>query len=221
MQLRELSEHRDAVLEEERKRIARELHEELGQVLTALRLTISMLRVEYGATMPVLKERSHAMTELVDRAIHSMREVVTTLRPSVLDAGVMAALEWLVQDMRKHTGLECTLVTSERIVLSRDRSLGLFRIVQEALTNAVRHARASQADVDIERVGAQWFVRIQDNGVGFDPDAPRSAKSFGLLGMRERAHALDGELSITSAPGQGTQVRMVFPVHESDSEADL
>lgn len=221
MQLRELSEHRDAVLEEERKRIARELHEELGQVLTALRLTISMLRVEYGATMPILKERSHAMTELVDRAIHSMREVVTTLRPSVLDAGVMAALEWLVQDMRKHTGLECTLVASERIVLSRDRSLGLFRIVQEALTNAVRHARASQADVDIERVGAQWFVRIQDNGVGFDPDAPRSAKSFGLLGMRERAHALDGELSITSAPGQGTQVRMVFPVHESDSEAGL
>lgn len=217
MQLRELSEHRDAVLEEERKRIARELHEELGQVLTALRLMISMLRVEYGVTLPALNERSHGMTELVDRAIRSMREVVTTLRPSALDAGIMAALEWLVQDVRKHTGLECRLEVSEPIALSRDRSLGVFRIAQEVLTNAVRHARALHVDVHIARIDAHWKIRIQDNGVGFDPNAPRSAKSFGLLGLRERAHALEGELTIVSAPGQGTQVCIVFPVLDSDT----
>lgn len=220
-QLRELSEHRDAVLEEERKRIARELHEELGQVLTGLRLTISMLRVEYGVALPELKDRSHAMTALVDRAIRSMREVVTTLRPSVLDAGIMAALEWLVQDIRQHTGLECRLMADERIVLSRDRSLALFRIVQEALTNAVRHASARHVDVRIECANGRWIITVQDNGVGFDPDAPRRTKGFGLLGMRERARLLDADLTISSTPNQGTRLCMVFPILEADMDGAL
>ncbi len=220
-QLRELSVHQDAVLEEERKRIARELHEELGQVLTGLRLTISTLRVEYGVALPALKERSHAMTALVDRAIRSMREVVTTLRPSVLDAGIMAALEWLVQDIRQHTGLECRLMASERMVLSRDRSLALFRIVQEALTNAVRHANARHVDVRLENANTRWIITVQDDGVGFDPDAPRSGKSFGLLGMRERARLLDADLTISSTPSQGTRLRMAFPMQQANMDGDL
>jgi PAS domain S-box-containing protein len=209
---RELGFRREAAREEERKAIARELHDELGQLLSALRFEVSLLRMRFGGTDPGIAERAASMLALVDSVIRMQRDLVSSLRPAVLDLGVAAALEWLVGEFRERSSIDCRLQISEsQIELDAEQTTVVFRIVQESLTNVARHAKARHVEVAVRRVVAGYQVSIADDGRGFDLGATRDHKSMGLLGLQDRAQMLGGRLEIDSAPGQGCRVRVSFP----------
>lgn len=211
--LRELAAQSEAVREEERKHIAREVHDELGQVLTALRMDLFLLGLNLGAQSSVVSEKIQSMKGLVDRAIHGVRNVAGNLRPSALDVGLVAAIEWQCAEFVKHTGTACEFHSTESTVgLDETRSVVVFRMVQESLTNITRYAQASRVDVRMTRDGHSLRLEIRDNGKGFDPVAVAKKKSYGLLGMRERAIALGGELEIISAADQGTLIVVLIPL---------
>jgi len=219
--LRELAADDEATRELERKHIAREIHDELGQTLTALRMDVSLLRIRFGANDPALMEKVQSMTDLVDRAIQSVRDVAANLRPAVLDMGIVSALEWLCDEFTEHTGVPCALQTAaEFFALDEARAIVVFRIVQESLTNAAKYAEAGKVDVILEQRGGDLSVVVVDNGKGFDPTIRTSRKSFGLLGMRERAIALGGDVDIISVPGQGTSISVLIPMEIQDLRHD-
>ncbi|WP_338524831.1 PAS domain S-box protein [Pseudomonas batumici] len=211
-QLRQLSSHRETTREEERKRIAREVHDELGQQLTALRMDISLLRLQFGNDHPLLVERVQALMVRVDETIQVVRNVATSLRPSALDMGLTPALEWLVSEFSENTGIYCRLrAPSARLELDDERATATFRVIQESLTNIARHAQASRVDIHLERCSEHVLIEVRDNGKGFDPQQlPKG--TLGMLGMRERGHMLGGAVTIDSAPGQGTRVRVRIPL---------
>jgi PAS domain S-box-containing protein len=210
-ELRELAARQHTMREEERKHIARELHDELGQFLTALRMKVSLLRVHFGGDNPGLVEHAKSMTELVDRNIEVVRHVATSLRPAALDMGIESALEWLVDEFARHVGIACTLDVADRDVVLDDMSgTTIFRIVQESLTNVARHAGAGRVAVTLDSEAHFCRVTVRDDGRGFDPARSRKT-SLGLLGMRERVLAVGGELDIDSAPGQGTALTVRVP----------
>ena len=210
-EVRELAAHRESVREDERKHIARELHDELGQSLTALRMRAALLRVRYGAQLPGMNEQVRELTELVDRSISVVRNVATTLRPTVLDLGIGSALEWLVDEFRKHSGLDCSLT----LALDEDgpdeqQAIALFRIVQESLTNIARHAEATETTVTLACSAQLCALRIIDDGRGFDTTQLKP-HAFGLLGIRERVLSLDGQVSMVSSPGGPTCIEVILP----------
>ncbi|WP_136415246.1 PAS domain S-box protein [Herbaspirillum sp. ST 5-3] len=210
--LRELSAHMESVREEERKRIAREVHDELGQSLTALRMDVSMLRLNFGWQNPQLLDRIQSMTELVDRTIRIVRHVTSTLRPAALDLGLTAAIEWLVEDFIGRTGIVCMLNTDGyEVVLDDSRATALFRIVQESLMNVVKHAEASKVEISIKEEPDHVCIEVADNGKGFASESSQKPGSFGLIGIRERALMIGGTLEIHSVPGQGTRVWICIP----------
>ncbi|MGE5493314.1 MAG: PAS domain S-box protein [Actinomycetota bacterium] len=206
--LQELTAHREEVREEERRRIARNLHEELGQLLGSLRMGLSVQRV--WTDPAAFRERLPALLSQVDLVIDGLREAVAELRPNPLNMGIIPALEWLVLDFSKNQGIECTFHGIEGIDLGDPRATALFRIVQESLGNVARHSGADRAEVFLEREGTDLVLRVRDKGKGFDPLAPRP-KTFGLLGIWERSVMLGGHLDIRSAPGQGTEIILRFP----------
>jgi signal transduction histidine kinase len=211
-EVRELGAHRESAREDERKHIARELHDELGQSLTALRMQAALLRVRFGAEVPGLNEQVRNMTELVDRTIGVVRNVATTLRPSVLDLGIGSALEWLVDEFRKHSGVDCSLTLAlDEGQLSEQQAIAVFRIVQESLTNVARHAGASEAAVTLGCSGRHCELRVEDDGCGFDMTGMRP-HAFGLLGIRERALSLSGQVTVSSRPGERTRIVVVLPL---------
>lgn len=217
--LRELSAHMESVREEERKRIAREVHDELGQALTALRMDVSMLRLGFAGQSPQLAERIQSMKELVDRTIQIVRHVTSTLRPAALDLGLTAAIEWLVEDFVRRVGIACELNTDGcEIVLDDSRSTALFRIVQESLMNVVKHAEASRVEVSIWQQPGYVCIEVRDNGKGFTPEASRKRGSFGLVGMRERTLMIGGKLDISSVTGEGTRVTVCVPFEPDESD---
>ena len=218
--LRDMAAQSEAVREHERKSIAREVHDELGQVLTALRMDLTFLDMRYGAELPELQAKFHDMRGLVDRAIQGVRNVATNLRPAALDMGLIPAIEWLCGEFRRNTGIACDFDTGgsgSGIGLPEDRAIGLFRIVQESLTNVARYAQAHHARVSLLRApdGDALQLQVHDDGRGFDPAQAASGKSFGLLGMQERAMALGGALEVQSAPGQGTCIRAIIPLYHA------
>lgn len=211
--LRDLSAHLESVREEERKRIAREIHDELGQTLTALRMDVSLARLAFGESDPKLLVQLQSMTELVDRTISTVRHVTSSLRPGALDLGIVAALEWLVEEFIDHAGIPCELVLGDgEINLDELTATAIFRIVQESLTNIARHAEASQVEIIVTRSLGDLCFEVRDNGTGFDRNAVPNAKSFGLVGMRERVAMLNGKLELDSEPGRGTRIRVCVPV---------
>ncbi|MBT9505126.1 response regulator [Rhodoferax sp.] len=211
--LRALAAQNEAAREGERKHIAREVHDELGQVLTALRMDISLLGLRFGALDPALAAKVLSMKGLADRAIEGVRNVARNLRPSALDMGFLAAIEWLCAEFSERTGVPCLINTTEHgVELDEARAVVVFRIVQESLTNIARYANASQVNVHIARSSDALCVEVADNGQGFHVPEVTGKKSFGLLGMRERALALGGRLDIRSAPGQGTLVNLSIPL---------
>jgi len=210
-ELRGLAARIETVREEERKRIAGDLHDELGQYLTALRMGIAVLRMQAAKHDEAVAEKAGGLSTLVDKTIEVMRDIAASLRPAPLDMGLVSALEWLVTEFTKHTGIPCRLDSREEdIALDDARSTAVFRMVQESLTNVARHAEASRVDIRIVHRDRDYFLEIADDGKGFDPSRTKK-KSFGLVGMRERAAMLDGEVSISSAPGHGTTVGIRIP----------
>ncbi|MGV2289371.1 PAS domain S-box protein [Trinickia sp. YCB016] len=210
--LRELASRRETAREDERKRIARELHDELGQHLTALRLGASAVRMQFGQDNPALAEHMQTMLALTDETMQVVRDVVASLRPAVLDAGIGAALEWLAAEFSRNARIPCRLCAPQTsVVLSEERATALFRIVQEALTNVARHADATEVCITLERRGGECFLEVRDDGRGFDPEAPHR-KSFGLAGMKERVLMLGGEIAVVSSPNRGTAINVRVPV---------
>ncbi|OJW95052.1 PAS domain S-box protein [Thiobacillus sp. 65-1402] len=211
--LRELSAHLESVREEERKRIAREIHDELGQTLTALRMDVSLARLGFGEANPQLMARLQSMKQLVDRTIKTARHVTSSLRPGALDLGIVAALEWLVEEFIEYAGIPCELVLGDGdITLDEFTATAVFRIVQESLTNIARHAEATQVEIVVTRTEGQLCFEVSDNGKGFDPHAEASRKSFGLVGIRERVAMMEGDFELASEPERGTRIRVCVPV---------
>lgn len=214
--LREMAAQGEAMREYERKNIAREVHDELGQVLTALRMDLTFTEMRHGGSSSELTDKLREMRGLVDRAIQGVRNVAANLRPAALDMGLVPAIEWLCSELTRHAAIPCEFRGSPLSVeLPEDRAIGLFRIVQESLTNITRYARASRVLVTLQEQGDELVLEVVDDGQGFDPVQVRSRRSFGLLGMEERALALGGRVDIRSAPDQGTRVRVGVPLHQA------
>lgn len=209
-QLRDLTAHLESVREEEKARIAREVHDELGQMLTVLKLETSMCELAYAQLDPGLQERLNSMKKLIAQLFQLVRDVATALRPPILDAGIGSAIEWQARRFETRTQIPCLVQVPEHLpALSDGKAIGLFRILQEALTNVMRHAQAHTVDIQLIDDGVRLSLSIIDDGVGFDPRLPSA--SFGLVGMRERVLMLGGDLQLDSAPGEGTQLRVSIP----------
>ncbi len=211
--LRELSAHHDSVREGERAHIAREIHDEMGQALTALKMDLSVLGLESAKTAPRIAKRVQELKGRVDAMIQVVRNVATALRPAALDLGILPGIEWLVDEFQKRSGIACHVtVENSEIDLAEDRGIVLFRILQESLTNISRHAQARNVDISLRSDATHIRLDVKDDGRGFDTEAAGKKKTFGLLGIRERVIMLHGSLSITSVPGEGTQVSVSIPV---------
>lgn len=212
--LRSLATDSEEALEQEKKFIARELHDELGQLLTALRIEIGLFKMDFSEQVPELNESSEKMLAILDRAVISMRGVVSDLRPIALDIGLVAALEWLHKDFTKMFRIPCVLTCNANIPpLSESKTTVIYRITQELLTNVAKHARASLVHINLYADGDCLQLLVQDNGVGFDINTERDHLCFGLLGLHERALSLHGEVLIDSAPGKGCCVTIDIPLN--------
>lgn len=215
-QLRELGAYMEAVREEERKRIALEIHDELGQLLTALKMDVALVKMRL-AESPELLTKVTDMRELVERTILMVRNVTNHLRPAALNFGLASALEWLAEDFSKRTGMPCQfLMNAGEPILCDTHATAVFRVVQESLTNVARHARATRVHVSVTRGDHGYELHVSDNGCGFDPAAPRKRDAYGLLGMSERARLIGASLQVDSAPGAGTVVSISIPIHHGE-----
>jgi PAS domain S-box-containing protein len=215
--LRELSASQVEAREEERQRIARELHDELGQRLTALKLELATL--ERADSARNRAERTQAMMEMVDDTVAATRRIAMDLRPLMLDdLGLSAAIEWLARDFERHTGLHVTLrLAPIQDLIDNRTATTLYRIVQEALTNCTRHARANAALVTIAPESEGVLLTVIDDGDGFPTVPPQSPRgSFGLIGIRERVYMLGGKLSVSNMPGGGARLMVQLPKGEAD-----
>ncbi|MAY75187.1 PAS domain S-box protein [Pseudomonas sp. NPDC047963] len=209
--LRDLASRRENAREEERKLIAREIHDELGQHLTALRMGISMLRLQFGTREPGLIAPVERLMQLCDGTIQVVRDLATQLRPAALNMGLVAALEWLVDQFQRNTGLSCALdLPCQKVELDDTRATAAFRVAQEALTNVARHALASRITITLQLREGSFLLEIHDNGQGFDP-RQAAGRSLGLSGLHERGLTLGGQVIVFSHPGQGTTVQALFP----------
>jgi signal transduction histidine kinase len=198
--------------------IAREIHDELGQALTGLKMDLSSvqntLRKQGAGGLERCTERTTSMSKLIDATIQTVRRIATDLRPGILDdLGLVAAIEWQAQDFQKRTGIKCKLAPGvEDLELDPDRSTAAFRIFQETLTNVARHSLATEVDVSLSHCADSVVLEIKDNGKGIKEADISGARSLGLLGMRERAHLLGGELKVSGTPGEGTTVIVRIPL---------
>jgi len=212
-ELRELASYQERIKEDERKRIAREIHDELGQNLLALRIDIAMLHARTGTTHPKLNKKVHGVLDQIDSTMKSMRAIINNLRPTVLDLGLNAAIEWQVKEFQRRTGITCELDMPEaELAMDDGRATALFRILQESLNNVFRHARATKARIELYDKGDRLFMRIAGNGIGIFPGCRRKSNSFGLVGIKERISTLGGELDIDTAPDSGTTLTVSIPL---------
>ena len=217
-QLRELSAHLESVREEEKARIAREVHDELGQMLTVLKLETSMCELAYAELDPGLRDRLNSMKRLISQLFQLVRDVATALRPPILDAGIASAIEWQGQRFEARTQIPCLVDVPDNLpALSDARAIGMFRILQEALTNVMRHAQAHTVEISLTLEDDVMCMTIADDGVGFVQHQGRST-SFGLVGMRERVLMLGGRLELDSELGEGTTLRAYIPLHHVGQE---
>jgi signal transduction histidine kinase/ligand-binding sensor domain-containing protein len=209
-QIQQLSIHNTRSLEQERTRVARELHDEMAQQLAALRMEVSLLRRPSDSSPRSAELPIHALVARVDAIIRSIRELVTQLRPPALDGGLCAAIEWMSARFEQQSGIRCQLELEECAAFAdQDAATMAFRVVQESLTNVRRHAGATAVRIALKAQAGMASLEIIDDGVGFEAGHPQSG--YGLLGMRERVTALGGRLAITSVRGQGTVVRVTMP----------
>jgi len=221
-QLRGLSAHLQTVREEERTNIAREIHDELGQLLTVMKMDIALARKKLlssktdGSAEPVIADLI-GMSELADQTIRSVRRIATELRPEILDElGIKEAIEWEAQMFESRTGIKNELISDvPEIDIDREKATAVFRIYQETLTNVARHANANRITTIMEVRNNHLIIVIKDNGRGITASELSGAKSLGLLGMRERALIFGGEVAIAGEAGKGTTVTVSLPVGKS------
>jgi signal transduction histidine kinase len=215
LQLRKLSHSLQSIREDEKTRIAREVHDELGQMLTGLKMELSCFEKDLQTNPDCLQEKVQSMGGLIDTTINSVRRIATELRPQILDVcGLMDAIKWQAQDYQNRTGIKCKLNLAESDVkLDKKLSTSLFRVFQEALTNVARHAKATEIEISLQFEPDDLVMTIQDNGIGIDPEQLHNSDSLGLLGIRERINFWKGRLSINSEPHLGTTLKAHIPLH--------
>lgn len=205
--LLELTAHIEQAKEDERARIARELHDDLGGNLTAIKMALAMLSARLPDDQPGLLEKAAYVDDLVDRTIEAVHRISLDLRPSTLDLGLVAALEWQAREFEKQTGIAVVMRCPDGDVeLDPDHATALFRVYQEALTNIAKHAGATRVTVSLRRQRGHVTLSVCDNGRGLVPSDRLKPQSFGLRGMSERAAAMKGTLALSAAPGGGTMV---------------
>jgi signal transduction histidine kinase len=211
-QMRDFAAHVEAVLEDERTRVAREIHDELGQAMTALKIDLAWLQRQATRT-PAVRKKMKQMAADVDDTIQRVRRISTELRPAILDdLGLVAAIEWQLEQFRKHTRIRADFVSSDEIIsISRPTAAAIFRVVQEALTNVMRHARATRVSITLDQVPDTLLISILDNGVGMARTQGKDLKSLGIVGMRERITRLGGDFKLLSRPGKGTRLEISIP----------
>jgi len=213
-ELHELSAISQSALEQEKSRVARELHDEIGGSLTALKMDTAWVAERLPAAETAIAEKLAAMQKMLDHTVAATRRISSDLRPMMLDdLGLVPAAEWLVHDFQRRTGIACELaIAAAEIELPNERATTVYRILQESLTNITKHAGATQAEVTVEIESDTLILTVRDNGSGFDTAGPRAPRSFGLVGMRERVYLLGGEVRIESSPGKGTAVEARIPM---------
>jgi PAS domain S-box-containing protein len=218
-ELRSLSAHLEMTREKERKSLAREVHDEFGQILTALKIDLSSLAGACAGEQQLLLEKTKSMGELIDMAIETVRRISSELRPPLLDdLGLAVALEWQAREFEKRTQIKCVFSSEPKdIVLDQDRSTAVFRIFQEALTNVARHSNASRVEAALVKEDERIVLRISDNGRGIGKRHIADPKAFGIIGMKERARFLGGEVTVSGAPGKGTSVTVSIPFTDKES----
>jgi signal transduction histidine kinase len=214
--LRRLAAHAETIKESERKRIAREIHDDLGQNLLALRIEVDLLASRTNKRHPRLHTRAHWMLEQIDATIKSVRQIINDLRPHVLDLGLTAAVDWQIAEFQRRTGLACELVSHNHDLHVSDRcATTLFRILQESLTNVSRHARATKVRVELGVDPESISMTVSDNGIGLSKTGGQKPGSFGLVGIEERVRILGGKCIITSSANAGTTVHVSIPAADN------
>lgn len=212
--LRRLAAHADQIKEGERKRIAREIHDDLGQNLLALRIEADMLATRTRDRHPRLHARARSTLFQIDATIKSVRQIINDLRPNVLDLGLSAAVEWQIAEFKRRTGISCELIDEPKeVVLNDHAATAFFRILQESLSNIVRHAHATSVRIELKSSGKLLTMTVTDNGIGLGARERGKVGSFGLVGIEERISILDGSFSISSTDGEGTTVCVSVPLH--------
>jgi signal transduction histidine kinase len=215
-ELQQLASAAHAAREQEQSRVARELHDELGQGLTALKMTVAWVEQRTGRQDLEMAGKLDRMATLIDHTLEATRRIAGALRPLILDdLGLVPALESVVEGFVDRTGITCDFSAGGELELEDARKSAVFRIVQEALTNVARHAKATHVEVRLARRDGTIAIDVRDNGIGFNLPDDRSRYSRGLLGMRERAYLLGGTFAITSAPGKGTRLEVRIPVGDA------
>ncbi|WP_305825055.1 CHASE domain-containing protein [Massilia brevitalea] len=214
--LRRLAAHAETIKESERKRIAREIHDDLGQNLLALRIEADLLASRTSGRHPRLHARARWTLEQIDATIKSVRQIINDLRPHVLDLGLTAAVDWQIAEFQRRTGIACELVSDGRELHVSDRcATTLFRILQESLTNVSRHARATSVRVELALDEESITMTVSDNGIGLHKGGGQKPGSFGLVGIEERVRILGGKCLITGRPNAGTTVHVAIPVADN------
>jgi PAS domain S-box-containing protein len=213
-QLRNLTAHLQIIREEERTSIAREVHDELGQQMTSLKMDISFLKNKTEKDAPEISKKAAQMLEMVNEAIRTIRRIITSLRPGILDdLGLEAAIEWQAKEFEQRTGITCTLETSiDKEKLTPNINTTVFRIFQETLNNIVKHAKATSITANLYEKNNALIFEIMDNGIGISDERKNNKTSFGLLGMKERAAMLNGDIRISKMPIKGTSVNLKIPL---------
>lgn len=213
-QLRALSMYLQHIREQERMRISREVHDGLGQALTGLKIDLSWLANKLPKNQKTLISKTHDMTTHIDETIKNVRRISTELRPGILDhLGLVAAIEWQANEFQTRTGIQCKVGSSiRRTILDEELNTVVFRIFQETLTNIIRHANAKRVEVHLAEERDHLKLEVKDNGRGITREEISNVHSIGLLGMRERAALLGGEVHIRGVPKRGTQVTVTIPL---------
>lgn len=217
-QLRQLATHLQSIRESERTHMAREIHDELGQQLTGLKMDISWINKRIPEEEPVLKQKINETLELVDDTVKTVRRIATQLRPSILDdLGLSAAMEWQSEDFQKRSGIETHFTSNaSRVEVPDEIATGIFRIFQESLTNVMRHSKATKVGANLSYSDGSLILQIVDNGVGYNENEIARKNTLGLLGMKERTLMMEGTFEISSRPGKGTSVIIVVPLNTKE-----
>jgi PAS domain S-box-containing protein len=201
------------IREQEKTRIARELHDELAQSLTALKMDAMWVRDNLAGDAAGAQQRLAGMLALLDDAVAATRRIAADLRPLLLDdLGLVPAIEWVVQNFQQRSGVPVELELDESLELEEPHATAVFRIVQESLANVAKHARAKQVRVKVAQEGREIVLAVEDDGIGFRPADPRKPLSLGLAGLRERAYLLHGSVQVTSEPGHGSRIEARIPM---------
>jgi signal transduction histidine kinase len=219
-QFRNLSAYLQAAREEERRSIAREIHDELGQALTTMKLELSLLREEVLQDATAATQRIQSLKERIDETIHAVKRIITKLRPGLLDdLGLPAAIEWQAKDFQQHSGIVCEVFAEpEEMAINSEISTAMFRIFQETLTNITRHSGATRVTVNLIQTDDALKLIVHDNGRGITSEEIHNPKSFGLIGIRERAQYWHGTVEINGKPEVGTTIIVQFPMTPEDSQ---